>query len=128
MNRTAAFAALKDQLRLLEAAKQESEREKQAQRDLLTETICRTKQESALLPSVVAWADRIQKAIDERIVEGLIDKARPAIKAAEEVKEARALARKFRAEAKVLLNHLNLYEAEAPWLVESVDCSLADIL
>ncbi|MEY4751498.1 MAG: hypothetical protein RIQ60_3712 [Pseudomonadota bacterium] len=119
---------LEDHARELTEEKASIEKQKQAQFDIFNETIARLKQESALLPSVVKWANRVQEAIDEQIARDLTEKARPALKAAEAVREARELARNNKAEAETLRNHLALYEAQAPWLAELVDCSLTDIL
>jgi hypothetical protein len=92
------------------------------------DTIEKIKTESALLPSVVDWASRIQETLDAEIEKSLVDKKHPALKSAHEIKEARALARNYKREASVLRNQLALYEAEAPWLLDLVDYSVEEIL
>lgn len=96
--------------------------------DTYTLAISKIKQECALLPSVVAWSSRLQEAIDSEIAGALIEKDRPARKAAGEVKEARAIARNWKKEAETLRNRVSLYEAEAPWLVECTDYSVEEIV
>lgn len=111
-----------------ERALEELRKSNEALHSTYTACVEKIKQESALLPSVVEWASRIQEAIDADIVKDLVEKDRPALKAAEEVKEARAIARGWKKESDILRNRIALYEAEAPWLVEFVDYSVEDIV
>ena len=96
--------------------------------DTYTLAISKIKQECALLPSVVEWASQIQEIIDAAMVDSLARKDRPALKAAEEIKEARASARNWKKEADTLRNTVSLYEVEAPWLVELADYSVGEIV
>ena len=96
--------------------------------EIYNEKIVKMKEDCALLPSAVEWASRIQEELDSQIVDALVKKDRPAPIAAEEVKSARAEARNWKRTADILKNRVTLYEAEAPWLVEFADYSVAEIV
>lgn len=89
--------------------------------------ILKIKSESIFLPSVVSWMDKIQETIDTRDSDWLISKKQPAIKAHEAVKQAKKEAREWRRKAQALESQINLYEAQVPWIVESIDYSLDEI-
>lgn len=86
------------------------------------------RKENVLLPSLVEWSSWMQEQVDHIVHQRLINKDRPALKAAEEVKEARALARNWKKQAESLRNRVLLYEAEVPWLVECAESSLEDVV
>jgi gas vesicle protein len=96
--------------------------------EIYTECIENIKKDTALLPSIVEWASKIQEAIDAEITNALVQKDRPALKTAEEVKESRAIARNWKRTADILRNRVALYEAEAPWLVEFTDYTVEEIV
>lgn len=97
-------------------------------RETYATTIADIHQQGALLPSLVEWARAVQESLDREICSMLVTKDRPALKAANEVKEARALARQFKSQADSLRNQVALYEAQAPWLVETVEYTVAEVL
>lgn len=84
--------------------------------------------ECALLPSVIAWVDVLHEMIDAREAGYLIEKKNPAYKAHEVVKIAKAEARTWRQQALTLKNKVALYEAQAPWLVDSLDYTVDEII
>lgn len=84
--------------------------------------------DGVLLPSVVRWSERLQEALDRIIVDRLESPPRPAPVAAEHVREARALARQWQREAELLRNRVDLYEAQAPWLIEYADYTVDEII
>lgn len=96
--------------------------------ELYSDQIVKIKEDCVLLPSAVEWASRIQDALDAEIVEALVKKDRPAPRAAEEVKKAQAEIRSCKRAAEILKNRVALYEAEAPWLVEFAEYSVAEIV
>lgn len=91
------------------------------------DVLSRIRAESALLPSVVEWVDRIQEMIDARDADYLLEKRNRAPKAHEAVLEARADARNWKRQAAVLRNQVALYETQAPWLVETLDYTVDEI-
>lgn len=93
-----------------------------------SQTISKIMQESALLPSVVEWAWRVQESIDSTISRALINKSRPAYKAALEIRQAKEEARDWKKFSELLKNRISLYEAEAPWLIELVEFPVKDII
>lgn len=107
---------------------EETKRDRDKLADINKNILSKIKEESALLPSAVEWMDRIQEMMDTRNSEYLIEKKNPAPKAQEAVKEANADRRKWKREAEVLKNQIALYESQAPWLIETLDYSLADII
>lgn len=95
---------------------------------LFDSTLRNLREESAVLPSLVRWADKIQESYDDAIVRNLCTKKRPAYKAADEVRKARANARESKKLFEVVRNRLDLYESLAPWLSDFVDYSVNDLL
>lgn len=94
----------------------------------VSEALTNLKSDSALLPHLCEWHDRLQTYYDSEIYRDLRLKSRPALKAAEEVREARAIARGHKRELNLLRPQLRLYESLAPWLTEFTDCSVQDLL
>lgn len=86
------------------------------------------REDSVLLPSLVRWAEAIEKARDDAISSTLRFKKRPARKAAEEVRIARSEGRQVRRELKVALNRLDLYENLAPWLAEYTELTVSELI
>ncbi|WP_415406983.1 restriction endonuclease [Sulfurovum sp. CS9] len=95
---------------------------------LFNETLDHLMKESVLLPSLTRWTNKLQEYQDEKIVNHLRRKKRPARKASEEVKIARAKAREYKNEVEVARNSVELYEALAPWITNFTDYSLEDML
>lgn len=96
--------------------------------ELYSSTLESLRSEGALFPSAVRWADNLREFLDQIIVERLELPPHPAPSAAIQVKEARALARQVQQEVELLRNRLNLYEAQAPWLVDYVEYSVDEII
>ncbi len=84
--------------------------------------------DTVLLPSLARWAARIQEERDDKEAKYLETKKWPAWKAAQHVREARAEARQARKELNVAFNHVDLYEALAPWLLEYTKWSLDELI
>lgn len=96
--------------------------------DLLDGTIHDMKNNSVLLPGLARWADKLKEYEDEKIVNYLRTKKRPALKASDEVKIAKRKAREYKQEVELARNRVELYEALSPWLIEHTDISLEDML
>lgn len=96
--------------------------------NFVQEVLLKIKKESALLPSVVEWVDKIHEMIDNREAGYLITKKNPAPKAHDALIEAKAGTRQWRKQAIALKNQVMLYEAEAPWLIETLEYSVAEII
>lgn len=92
------------------------------------ETLKDWKQQGAILPSLREWSDRVQTEYDEMIDRDLRRRRPPSLRAADQVKEAKAEARKHKKEAERLRPQLALYESLAPWLVEYTDLTVEEIL
>lgn len=92
------------------------------------ETLVDWKKQGALLPSLREWSDRLQVEYDEMIERDMRSRRPSAWKAAKQVKEARAEARRHRKEAERLRPQLALYESLAPWLAEYSDLTVEEIL
>ena len=92
----------------------------------IDDTLLDWKKQSAILPSLREWSDRLQAECDKIIVNDLDN--RGAWRAAEQVKEARATARKFKKEAECLRPQLALHESLAPWLAEYTDLTVEEIV
>lgn len=92
------------------------------------DTLVDWKKQGALLPSLREWSDRLQVEYDEMIERDMRLRRPSAWKAAEQVKEARAEARRHRKEAERLRPQLALYESLAPWLAEYSDLTVEEIL
>jgi hypothetical protein len=106
----------------------ECERKLSGLHRFVDETLVDWKKQGVLLPSLIEWSDRMQKEYDDLVERDLIVRKRPGLKAAEEVKLARAKARKFKKEAERLRPQLALYESLAPWLAEYTDLTVEEIL
>jgi hypothetical protein len=91
-------------------------------------TLKKIRDDSVLMPSLVFWADGIQEYYDQAIADRLIYKKRPAKKASDEVKEARAVARENKKEFLFLRNRLIFYESLAPWLSDYVDVTVDEFI
>jgi hypothetical protein len=91
-------------------------------------TLENLRNEGAVLPSVVRWANFLRESLDQIIVSQLASPPHPAPSAAIQVKEARELARNWRQEAELLRNRLDLYEAQAPWLLDYAEYSVDEII
>ncbi|MFZ2890052.1 restriction endonuclease [Sulfuricurvum sp.] len=83
---------------------------------------------STLLPSLIRWHDNLKHFEDDSIVTALVQKRRPAYKAALEIKNAKAEAREAKKELELARNRVQLYESLAPWLIDYTDISLEDML
>jgi hypothetical protein len=66
--------------------------------------------------------------VDALEVERLASPPNPAPSAALQVKEAKAETRRFREEAELLRNRIDMYERQAPWLSECAEFSLDEII
>jgi hypothetical protein len=115
-------------LRNAESEKRKTENQLDELKELYENTISDLRNDSVLLPSLTRWADDIQEKHDNIISQRLAYKKRPAKKAAEEVKIARAKARALKKESNIVLNRLDLYESLAPWLADYVDISVSELL
>lgn len=96
--------------------------------ELYSTTLENLRSEGALFSSAVRWANNLREFLDRIIVDRLESPPHPAPSAAIQVKEARALARQVQQEAELLRNRLNLYEAQAPWLVDYAEYSVDEII
>ncbi len=92
------------------------------------EVLSKIKAECALLPSVINWLDKIQEMMDNRNSAYLLEKKNPAPKAYEAVRAAKEESRTWTKKALTLQNCINLYEAQAPWLTESLDYTVEDVI
>ena len=91
-------------------------------------TLKKIRDDSVLMPSLVFWIDSIQEYYDQALSDRLIYKKRPAKKAADEVKEARALARENKRDFLILRNRLAAYESLAPWLADYVELTVDEFI
>lgn len=115
-------------LRVTEKRAHELERTNNELHEMYNAVLNNLRKDGALLPSAVRWADKLQESLDKIIVSHLELPPHPAPAAAAQVKEARALARKYKQDADLFCNQLDLYEAQAPWLVEYADYSIDEII
>jgi hypothetical protein len=88
----------------------------------------RLRADSALLPSLVFWADQLRERMDSSLAAHVATEFRAAPKADERVREASSRARLAERERDALRNRVALYESQAPWLVELEDLSLDQLL
>lgn len=86
------------------------------------------REDSALLPSLVRWADSLEEAHDKAVSLALRTKKHPARKAAEEVLIARTEARQTKRELRLALNRVDLYESLAPWLSEYTELTVGELI
>lgn len=86
------------------------------------------RQDGALLPSLVRWADQLQEEWDRQ--RGLYAEQHYASApvAADRVREANARARLAERESNELRNRVALYEAQAPWLCDYANLTVEEIL
>jgi Holliday junction resolvase len=84
--------------------------------------------DGALLPSLIRWADKLQQEADEIDAWFLLNKKRPAPIAAERLKEANHKIRIQKQLAEKLHNQIDLYESLAPWLREFSELSVDEVL
>lgn len=86
------------------------------------------RQDGALLPSLVRWADQLQEEYDrQRSHHAQLHYASAPV-AANRVREANARARLAERECNELRNRVALYEAQAPWLRDYADLTVEEIL
>ena len=81
---------------------------------LFNEALRGVRDASALLPSLVRWADSLEEAHDQAVSLSLRTKKHPARKAADEVRIARTEARQTKRALRLALNRVDLYESLAP--------------
>jgi len=96
--------------------------------ELYSTTLGNLRNEGALFPSAVRWANNLRESLDQIIVNRVASPPHPAPSAAMQVKEARVLARQWQREAELFRNRLDLYEAQAPWLVDYAEYSVDEII
>ena len=120
--------SLQKEILLLNSDKNKADFKVNEYRDFVDDTLNHLMVESALLPSLVRWIDRLKKHEDEKLVKYLRTKKHPARKASEEVKLAKAKTREYKKEVELARTRVELYEALAPWLIDFTDYSLEDIL
>ena len=84
--------------------------------------------DSALLPSLVRWADSLEEAHDQAVSLSLRTKKHPARKAADEVRIARTEARQTKQALRLALNRVDLYESLAPWLSEYTELTVGELI
>lgn len=111
-------------LKIEEDCKKEVDR----QNKINSDAIQKIRTECASLPSVVQWAGYIQEVIDNNESLYLIKKKNPAYSAREAVLHAKSETRMWRTEANIFKNIVSLYESEAPWLKESLDYTVDEIV
>lgn len=92
------------------------------------EQIKNIRSDGAVLPSLVRWADVMREHFDDLRDAHARQNYASAPMANERVSEARARARVSERERDELFNRLELYEAQAPWLVDYADCTVEEIL
>jgi Holliday junction resolvase len=85
------------------------------------------KSDNATLPSVIRWAMNMQQVIEQNSYKWLIEKSRPAFTAYEKVQNTKAEVRKWKQIALTYENKIDLYESQAPWLVETLNFSVEEI-
>ena len=82
--------------------------------------------QSAILPSLRYWADSVRHEYDRLLEKNL--RVRPALRAADEVKQAKAESRQYRKELEAIRAQLSLYDSLAPWLSEYTQLTVDEIL
>lgn len=107
---------------------EEAGRKFNALNGFVSETLIDWKKQSALLPSLREWSDRIQVEYDQLILRDLLPRRSSGKSAAEQIKEARSLVREYKKELELLRPQLALYESLAPWLSEYTDLTVEEIL
>ncbi len=126
--REAEVAQTKSQVTAAQSREQELLKTNSKLHEFYSSTLKNLRNEGALFPAAVRWADMLQESLDQIIVNRLASPPNPAPTAAIQVKDARTLARKWRQQAEVLLNRIDLYESQAPWLVDYAEYSVDEIL
>lgn len=96
--------------------------------EFYSSTLENLRKEGALFPAAVRWADILRESLDQIVVNQLAAPPHPAPAAAIQVKEARALARQWQLQAEVFKNRVDLYESQAPWLIDYAEYSVDEIL
>lgn len=112
----------------LEARTTHAENELQRIKSAWADAMAALRSDSALLPSAVRWATKIQALVDEAAVKALAAPPHPAPTAAAQVRAAKADARDWKQQAEILRNRIDLYEAQAPWLADFADFTVDEIL
>ena len=85
-------------------------------------------QESIQLPSLGRMADLVSERTDEILCSGLLEKARPAVKAEQAVRFAKKEARQARVELNAVRNQLDMMISVAPWLRDYTELTVEEIL
>jgi hypothetical protein len=127
-NKENTIAKIKSELTAAREREKEQEKINNKLYEIYTTTLEKLRTDGATLPSVVRWANTLRESLDQIIVNQLVSPPHPAPSAAAQVKETRALARQWQQEAELLRNRLDLYEAQAPWLVEYSEYSVDEII
>lgn len=127
------YSEARDKIRQCEARIQElaaqsvlDRRQYKDLRDYADEVLLDWKKQSALLPVLREWWERVQSEYDKALSGSL--SARGAWKAGDEVKRAKSEAKLLRKEIELLKPKLSHYEALAPWLAEFSDLTVEEIL
>ncbi len=124
----AKLAATNDELSTARSQAEVARADLKRVREVCQPAINTIRTDGVLLPSLVAWADLLQRLIDDGYVALMRSGPRPANVAADRVREARALAREATKRARLLEHRVILYEALAPWLLEHTDCTVEELL
>jgi len=93
-----------------------------------TQILSKLRTDTALLPTITSFIDGLQKTVDTYYTDHLVTKRHPAPKAADDVKKALREARDWKHKATAYQNQIALYEAQAPWLIETLDYSLDEVI
>lgn len=118
--------ALQEQSSLKRISTQERIAREQEER--VSSLLSALKNDGALLPSLVRWADNIREIDDKQIAKSLLKKKRPALKASKEVEEISKRARENKRLADTLQNQIDLYESLAPWLRDYTELTVEEVL
>lgn len=122
------LAAASDEVSAARSQTEAAQQELQRLRGAYLPSIDSIRSDGVLLPSLVAWAHRLQEVVDDSCVWIMKHGSRPAPSAADKVREARAMAREATKRVHLLENRIALYEALAPWLLEHTDCTVEELL
>lgn len=126
--REIAIGNLKSDLAATQGRERELKEVNSKLHEFYTTTLENLRNEGAALPSAVRWANTLIESLDQIIVSQLASPPHPAPSAAIQVKEAKGLARQWKQEAELLRNRLDLYETQAPWLIDYAEYSVDEII
>jgi len=121
-------ASAQPQITLARAERKKIEEQLAELRGVFDEALRGVREDSALLPSLVRWAESLEEARDAAISLTLRTKKHPARKAAEEVRSARSDGRQAKRELRLALNRVDLYESLAPWLAEYTELTVGELI